>query len=217
MRTDGDDHIVEARLTPATVGRSREICAAAAGPRQRAGPGTVVTSWSAAAELPVRHPVAIGARGARCTALGDQLTALPGGKLYDVPDAPLPPEDALAPPRLLPMWDNALLAYADRARLIPPEYRKVVIRMNGDVLPTELVDGYVAGVWRTVPAGVEVTAFRTLPAAAWEALASEAAALSAFLADRDPLVYARYSQWWEKPLPAAEVRLLPGCPSACQR
>ncbi|WP_216321890.1 DNA glycosylase AlkZ-like family protein [Deinococcus aestuarii] len=32
--------------------------------------------------------------------------------------------------------------------MIPPEYRRLVIQQNGDVLPTLLVDGYVVGVWR---------------------------------------------------------------------
>jgi hypothetical protein len=39
-----------------------------------------------------------------------------------------------------------LLAYADRSRVTPPDYRKLVARSNGDVLSTLLVDGYVAGV-----------------------------------------------------------------------
>jgi Winged helix DNA-binding domain len=39
-----------------------------------------------------------------------------------------------------------LLAYADRSRVIPPAYRRLITRQNGDVLPTLLVDGYVAGV-----------------------------------------------------------------------
>ena len=45
------------------------------------------------------------------------------------------------------VWDSVLLAYADRGRVIPPDYRKLVSRINGDVLPTLLVDGHVAGVW----------------------------------------------------------------------
>jgi len=48
------------------------------------------------------------------------------------------------------MWDSILLAYSVRSRVIPPGYRKLVTRSNGDVLPTLLVDGYVAGVWRPV-------------------------------------------------------------------
>lgn len=132
-----------------------------------------------------------------------------GAKLYDVADGTRPDEDTPVPPRLMAMWDSSLLAYADRSRIIPPEYRAMVIRRNGDVLPTLLIDGYVAGVWRPAAGGVEATAFRTLPADAWDALATEAQALVAFLADREPTVYRRYAHWWDS-LPSAEVRLLPG-------
>jgi hypothetical protein len=107
------------------------------------------------------------------------------------------------------MWDSALLAYFDRSRIIPPEYRRVVIRVNGDVLPTVLVDGYVAGVWRSMETGIEVSAFHPLTDETWTALAAEAADLMAVLADREPLVYRRYAHWWAK-LPEADVRLLPG-------
>jgi len=132
----------------------------------------------------------------------------PDGKpLLDLPDAPLADEDAPAPPRLLGMWDNLLLGWVDRGRVIPPEYRKLVMRSNGDVLPTLLVDGHVAGVWRPVDGGIEATAFAPLPPEAWEGLASEAAALAPFLADRDPAVYRRYAHWWQT-LPAGEVRVL---------
>ena len=55
------------------------------------------------------------------------------------------------------MWDSTLLAYSDRSRIIPPDYRTLVMRNNGDVLPTLLVDGYVAGVWRPVEGGIEAT------------------------------------------------------------
>lgn len=129
--------------------------------------------------------------------------------LYDVPDAELPGGDRPAPPRLLGMWDNVLLAYADRSRLVPPEYRRVITRTNGDQLPTVLVDGRAAGVWRAVEGGVEVTAFRPLRKADWAGLAEEARGLTAFLADREPLVYSRYGHWWPK-LPPGEVRVLPG-------
>ena len=98
------------------------------------------------------------------------LEGLDGAELFDVPDGLLPPEDTPAPPRLLPMWDSTLLAYVDRSRIIPPEYRQHVTRKNGDVLPTLLVDGYVAGVWRPVADGIEVTAFHTLTDDAWAAI-----------------------------------------------
>jgi winged helix DNA-binding protein len=138
----------------------------------------------------------------------EQLEGPDGTALFDVPGALLPPEDTPAPPRLLPMWDSILLAYADRSRVIPPDYRRLVTRNNGDALPTLLVDGYVAGVWRPFEGGIEATAFHPLPDEAWSGLAAEADALVAFLADRDPAVYRRYAHWWEK-LPSAERRVLP--------
>jgi hypothetical protein len=131
----------------------------------------------------------------------------PAGGLYDVPGGVLPPEDTPAPPRLMAMWDSALLAYADRSRLIPAGLRKVVMRNNGDVLPTLLVDGHVAGVWRPIDAGIEATAFDRLSDDAWSGLEVEARNLVPFLADRDPAVYERYGRWWTD-LPAAEVRIL---------
>ncbi|MEV5599792.1 winged helix DNA-binding domain-containing protein [Streptomyces sp. NPDC052496] len=139
-----------------------------------------------------------------------QLEGPEGTVLYDVPGAPCPAEDTPAPPRLMAMWDSVLLAYADRSRVIPPAYRKLVIRMNGDVLPTLLVDGYVAGVWRPADGGIEATAFHPLPEEVWEGLATEARSLSGFLADRDPTPYRRYDHWWAKGLPAADIRVLPG-------
>jgi hypothetical protein len=42
------------------------------------------------------------------------------------------------------MWDNILPAYADRSRIIPSDLRRLVTRMNGDVLPTLPADGRVA-------------------------------------------------------------------------
>jgi len=145
-------------------------------------------------------------------ALVGQVEALEGPDgttLFDVPGALLPPEDTPAPPRLMPMWDSILLAYADRSRVIPPDYRRLIIQQNGDVLPTLLVDGYAAGVWRPVEGGIEATAFHRLSDEEWTGLAAEARALVAFLADREPTVYRRYAHWWTK-LPSAEVRLLPG-------
>jgi hypothetical protein len=110
-------------------------------------------------------------------ALGDRLVTIdgPGGKLLDVPGAEIADQDTPAPPRLLPMWDSILLAYKDRSRIIPEEYRRLVVRRNGDVLPTLLVDGYVAGVWRPVEAGIEATAFHSFSDEVWDGLAAEAA------------------------------------------
>jgi hypothetical protein len=146
-------------------------------------------------------------------AQADQLIRFegPDGKeLWDVPEGVLPPEDTPAPPRLLGMWDETLLAYVDRSRTIPPDDRTLVTRVNGDVLPTLLVDGYVAGVWRPTEAGIEVRAFHPLSDEAWEGLEAEARALIGFLADREPMPYGRYTHWWAKLPKPAEVRVLGG-------
>jgi Winged helix DNA-binding domain len=142
--------------------------------------------------------------------LGDRIVEVEGPdgeRLFDVPDATYADENVSPPPRLLGMWDSVLLAYYDRSRVIPQEYRAVVTRRNGDVLPTVLVDGYVAGVWRAVEDGIEVTAFRRLSDETWIALAAEARRLITFLADREPRVYSRYGHWWSH-LPNATVRVL---------
>jgi hypothetical protein len=70
-----------------------------------------------------------------------------GRELLDLGGAPRPPEEIPAPLRLLGEWDNVLLAHADRTRLFDDETRRRVIRKNGDVLPTILLDGVVAGRW----------------------------------------------------------------------
>jgi hypothetical protein len=137
----------------------------------------------------------------------EQVQGPDGGMLFDLPAAPRPPADTPAPPRLMAMWDSILLAYADRGRVIPPAYRPLVIRRNGDVLPTLLVDGYVAGVWRPVDGGIEATAFHSLSSATWDGLAAEAQSLRTLLSDREVEVYSRYHHWWAK-LPETEVQVL---------
>jgi hypothetical protein len=71
-----------------------------------------------------------------------------GRTLYDVPRGAVPPADVSAPVRFLPKWDNAILGYEKSRRLLPPELRRVVVGSNGDVAPTVLVDGSVAGTWQ---------------------------------------------------------------------
>jgi hypothetical protein len=139
--------------------------------------------------------------------LGDRLVtpAGPGrAALFDLADATVPAEDTQAPPRLLPMWDSTLLAHAGAGRLVPEEYRPLVVRRNGDTLPCLLVDGQVAGVWRAGDDGLELTAFHKLGKAAWQGLRGEAERLSVLLADRDPAVYRRYGHWWHKGFPGVE-------------
>ncbi len=104
-----------------------------------------------------------------------------GRELFDVARAPLPDADTPAPVRFLPKWDNVLLAFADRTRVLPEPYRRVVIGQNGDVAQTFLVDGFVAGTWSAAAGRVVVTPFARLTRDDRRALDAEAERLEAFL------------------------------------
>jgi hypothetical protein len=106
-----------------------------------------------------------------------------GRELLDVPRAPLADVDTAAPVRFLPKWDNVLLAFKDRTRVLPEEHRKTVIRMNGDVAQTFLVDGFVAGTWSAENGRVVVEPFAPLSRSAKREVEDEAGRLEAFLAD----------------------------------
>jgi hypothetical protein len=104
-----------------------------------------------------------------------------GRTLYDLKRAPLPAADTPASVRFLPKWDHLILAYDDRTRVLPPDYRPVVIHKNGDVLQTFLVDGLVAGLWRLEDSKVKVEPFAPLPRRVRRELDDEARRLAAFL------------------------------------
>ncbi len=104
-----------------------------------------------------------------------------GRELLDVPRAPLPDADTPAPVRFLPKWDNVLLAFADRTRVLPEPYRKTVIGTNGDVAQTFLVDGLVAGTWRVDKGRVAAEPFAPLSRTVQRELRDEAERLEAFL------------------------------------
>jgi Winged helix DNA-binding domain len=68
-----------------------------------------------------------------------------GVELLDLPGQPLPPATTKLPPRFLARWDQALLAYADRERIIPLELQPLKLTLSGD--QTITVDGRVAASW----------------------------------------------------------------------
>jgi hypothetical protein len=70
-----------------------------------------------------------------------------GRTLLDLAQARRPAVETATPVRFLPRWDSLLLAHVRRERVLAPEHRKLVIAANGDVAPTFLVDGQVAGTW----------------------------------------------------------------------
>jgi hypothetical protein len=69
-----------------------------------------------------------------------------GTELLDLPGQPLPPASTKLPVRFLSRWDQVLLAYADRDRIIPPELAPLKLTLSGD--QTVTVDGRVAASWK---------------------------------------------------------------------
>ena len=108
-----------------------------------------------------------------------------GRELVDLPDAPRPDPAMPAPVRLLPEFDNLLLAHADRTRMMTAETRRRVC-VGDAVAPTVLVDGVVQGTWAIAQARnaaiLTVTPFVRLSAAQADAVVAEGAGLLRFAA-----------------------------------
>ena len=110
-----------------------------------------------------------------------------GRVLLDLADATLPDPDLPAPPRFLPAFDNAVLGYDDRSRIIDDEHRGLSILGTRYVL----VDGRVAAAWTSAGdtgGGISVTVqpLRRLTGAERRDVRDEAERLAAFLGDGAP-------------------------------
>lgn len=108
-----------------------------------------------------------------------------GKELFDVKEGPLPAEDEEAPVRFLPEFDNVLLGYSERARIISDEHRRLIFTKNLLVPATFLVDGFVAGKWiverKRNAARLLVRSFGALAKRTREALAEEGERLLQFI------------------------------------
>jgi hypothetical protein len=163
------------------------------------GPATAadLAAWSGLAVGTVRPGIAAVDAAGDLRRFSDER----GRELLDIEGAPLPDADVAAPPRLLPMWDSTILAFADRTRIISDEDRRVVVARNGDTLATFLVDGVVAGLWwAEAGAGgrtrIVIEPFRPpLARADARALEQEGERLAEVVAPLEPTVYARYHRW----------------------
>jgi hypothetical protein len=128
-------------------------------------------AWSGLAGLP----------GA-VAAVRDELVAFRderGRELLDLPDAPRPDPDTPAPVRFLPAFDNAILGYHDRGRIIDDAHRGLSVAGAR----VALVDGRVAATWTVESGTVTVTPLRRLSRADRDALAEEGRSLASFLSD----------------------------------
>lgn len=107
-----------------------------------------------------------------------------GEELFDLPDAPRPEADTPSEPRFLGEFDNMLLSYADRSRIMDEVYRKRVFTSNGIIRATFLIDGFVAGTWKLTSgndgAELHVEPFRKLTQHELDALSKEGASMLQF-------------------------------------
>jgi len=69
-------------------------------------------------------------------------------ELFDLPTIGLPEENAPAPIRFLPEFDNLLLSHKNRTRIVADEYRSKVYLPALRVAATILIDGFVRGAWK---------------------------------------------------------------------
>jgi hypothetical protein len=112
-----------------------------------------------------------------------------GNELLDIPSAPRPDQNVPSPPRFLGGFDNILLSYADRKRIIDESYRNIVFTKNGIIRPTILIDGFVSGLWKvqkekgTVKLIIEL--FNKLPVEEHNALTEEGTRLLDFIAGQE--------------------------------
>ena len=105
----------------------------------------------------------------------------PGGaELLDLPDAPRPDPDVPAPPRFLPEYDNLLLSFADRSRVIRGARQVPLPPGHGASVGTLLVDGFWAAEWRITRgrdrAVLEILPFGPLGALRQDAIGAEGSA-----------------------------------------
>jgi hypothetical protein len=100
-----------------------------------------------------------------------------GRELLDLPGAPLPDPDTPTPVRFLPAFDNAILGYADRTRIVDDAHKGLSV--NGE--RAVLVDGRVAALWTVTGDTVVVNPLRRFTRADRTAVGEEAREVAVFL------------------------------------
>jgi len=106
-----------------------------------------------------------------------------GVELFDLPRAPRPDGDLEVPPRLIPDFDNILLAHADRGRIMPPGKHLGIFSSNGVMQGAVLLDGFVRAMWAPRGSTLVITPFgKALTKAEQRATSDEAMRLMQLLA-----------------------------------
>ncbi len=109
-----------------------------------------------------------------------------GAELLDLPDAARPDPDTPAPLRFLPEYDNILLSYADRTRVIPGRRAVPLPPGLGGTSGTVLIDGFWQATWkigrRSRAVTLRIEPFARLSAEQTAAVMAEGTRLLAFVA-----------------------------------
>ncbi|MFF8034776.1 winged helix DNA-binding domain-containing protein [Streptomyces sp. NPDC016626] len=164
-----------------------------------------LAAFGPAASADLRAWCGLAGLPAAVAALREELVAFRderGRELLDLPDAPRPDPDTPAPVRFLPAFDNAVLGYHDRGRIIDDAHRGLSVAGERVVL----VDGRVAATWRADAGTVSVTPLAPLSRADREAVDEEGRALASFLHDGGGSVRIGASPRRGAPPPARRVR-----------
>jgi hypothetical protein len=104
-----------------------------------------------------------------------------GRELFDLPDAPRPGEQAPAPVRFLPEYDNVLLSHEDRSRFACDRDREALGRAWAVGWGSVLHDGAVRAMWRLEPDALVVRHVPGLPKKAAASIGAEGRRLARFL------------------------------------
>ncbi|GAA0595143.1 winged helix DNA-binding domain-containing protein [Actinomadura livida] len=104
-----------------------------------------------------------------------------GRELLDLPGAPRPDPDTPAPVRFLPAFDNAILGYNDRSRIIDDAHRGISVAGERAVL----VDGRVCATWTVEADTVVVSPLNRIAKTDRHAVEEEGARLASLLTGGD--------------------------------
>ncbi len=111
------------------------------------------------------------------------LRSAEGAELFDLPDAPLADPELPVPVRFLPAFDNALLGYRDRRRIIAEQDRRRTSREASAGVPVYLVDGFVHGRWSLRDSALHIEPWYGFAADQRALVEEEARRLLAFVTD----------------------------------
>jgi hypothetical protein len=109
-----------------------------------------------------------------------------GHPLFDLPRAPRPASETKAPIRFLPRYDELLIGYEHRDRVIAARHRPTVYSKNAIIEAVFLVDGLAAGTWSlettSADAVLRIRPFGTLARGDRAAALAEGEKLARFMA-----------------------------------